>query len=380
MNMNLNNTNDKSKEEKKLIILFTSNFQGGILQFTMQLSSTLYFLGYKVVVFVPDNASFMQINNDSVLIKKYKRYKSISLRNKASKRIADDIQKLNPELVMFCDATVTSTQVLLSLKNNISTSMYIHDVLPHPVKFNLYKQSMKIFRNILQKQALKVVDQIILLSKNSFALFQDLYPSYINKATWMPLGAHVPEVDPQRPLEFGEMINSRYYLFFGRFSKYKGIKRLLRAYNSLTIQEKPMLVIAGSGKLESEEEEIIKNDSNIVLINRYIKDEEMLYLISKSMTVVLPYIEASQSGVIPIAYYFGIPVITSNVPGLVEYVEEDVSGIICSNKTEMTNALLKICDKKLHKHLTEGANRFYKDRLNWSTNLNKCIDLIINKV
>jgi hypothetical protein len=39
----------------------------------------------------------------------------------------------------------------------------------------------------------------------------------------------------------------------------------------------------------------------------------MLYLIRNALTVVLPYIEASQSGVTPIAYHFGVPVITSNV-------------------------------------------------------------------
>lgn len=361
----------------KVVILFTSNFQGGILQFTMQLGLILSKLGYQVVVFIPDNACIRENSNELITIKSYKKYKRIRSRNKFSKKIANEIEKLNPSLVLFSDASLISSQVLLSLKTSIRTSMFLHDVLPHPIKLNIYEYFRRVLNKRTFKKAVKFTNQIILLSNNSYNIFREMYPAYLEKATWMPLGPHVPEVEHKKPFELDETLKNKYYLFFGRISKYKGIINLLNAYSSIKKEEKIPLVIAGGGELQEEEKELIKNDNNIILINRFIEDGEMLYLINNSLTVVLPYIEASQSGVIPIAYYYGIPVITSNVPGLVEFVDKD-SGIVCKNNEEMKNALLKICGVEYHKHLSSGAYQFYRERLNWSKNLKRCIETVLN--
>lgn len=375
----MNKSCEKLEAYEKVVVLFTSNFQGGMLQFTIQLSLVLRAYGYKVVVFMPVNANTTEVNDKLIVIKKYKRYKSITFRNKLSKKIADEIKIFKPSLVLFCDTSIISTQVLLSLNKCFLTSIYIHDIVPHPAKFDMYEYIKEFIRKRILRQALKVVDQIILLSENSYKMFRDLHPTYIKKADWMPLGVHVPEVEPKKPSELEKVINDRYYLFFGRISKYKGIMNLLEAYDAIKRKEKPLLVIAGSGKIGSKEKEIIQKNNNIILINRYIEDCEMIYLIRNSLTVVLPYIEASQSGVIPIAYYFSVPVITSNVPGLVEFVQKGVSGIVCSNNEEMKDALLEICDDSFRKHLSKGAYRFYTEQLDWSKNVKQCIIKILEK-
>jgi len=369
---------EKSKASDGVVVLFTSNFQGGILQFTIQLGSTLCLLGYNTVVFVPDNASVSESNSELITIRRYKKQYSLSMRNKSSKVTAREIEKLNPTLVIFGDASIIATQVLLSLKRNVYTAIYIHDVMSHPAKFDIYGYLKEIQEKRILKQAVKKTGKILLLSQNSYNLFKTVYPEYFAKATWMPLGAHVPEVETHKPAELGDSVNAGYYLFFGRMVKYKGVIRLLKAYTGIKTT-KPMLVLAGSGALEPEEIEFIHNNKDILLINRYIEDSEMLYLVNNALTVVLPYIEASQSGVIPIAYYFGVPVITSNVPGLIEFVENGDSGIICSDIAGMTHAMLKMCDETCHKHLSEGAFRFYKERLDWSNNLRGGIESLIKE-
>lgn len=368
---------DNVKNHNKTIVLFTSNFRGGIIQFTMQLYLTIELLGYKAIVYMPENAS---INNSYSILKgiqKYPRQKTIKFRSKLSREIAKSIENLNPILILFCDTSIISMQVLLSIKKDIIKAAYMHDIIPHPGRFSLYIYFKEILNKKIFVEAVKTVNKIILLSENSYNLFKTKYNNYSNKAIRMPLGAHIPEVEPFKPLELGESISNGYYLFFGRICEYKGIIHLLNAYTAITTEQKPLLIIAGSGELQAEEKDIIEKNSNIVLINRYIEDGEMLYLVNNSLTVVLPYIEASQSGLIPIAYHCGIPVITSNVAGLVEFVEDNVSGIICSNVKEMTAALLKICDKTFYKHLSEGAQRLYKDRLNWDTNLKACIESLL---
>ncbi|HFE54124.1 MAG TPA: glycosyltransferase, partial [Bacteroidetes bacterium] len=44
--------------------------------------------------------------------------------------------------------------------------------------------------------------------------------------------------------------------------------------------------------------------------------------------VVLPYLTATQSGIVPMAYAYGVPVITTSVGGLPEVVEEGRTGLL----------------------------------------------------
>lgn len=81
-----------------------------------------------------------------------------------------------------------------------------------------------------------------------------------------------------------------------------------------------------------------------MLIKRFITDEEMVWLMQHTKAVVVPYIEASQSGVVPIAYHFGKPVISSNLPGLVENIVPDKTGIIFDDVAGLKTALEKTCN------------------------------------
>ena len=77
--------------------------------------------------------------------------------------------------------------------------------------------------------------------------------------------------------------------------------------------------------VENQETKFIK------IIDKYINSSEIPLLISKSAFLVLPYdyqFRYSSSGVIPLSYTFGKPVIVSNVPSLAEYVEHDETGLI----------------------------------------------------
>ena len=57
-------------------------------------------------------------------------------------------------------------------------------------------------------------------------------------------------------------------------------------------------------------------------------DQELADEIANSDIVVFPYLEASQSGTIPLCKYLGVPVIVTPVGGLPEQVIEGVDGLI----------------------------------------------------
>lgn len=361
-----------------MIVLFTSNSRGGIMHFTIQLGSTLSLLGFDVVIYIPDNSQAGG-TNEKIEVVNYRKYKNLSLKSKASIDLAKEIERLNPILVLFTDPSLVSSQVLLSLDDNIATALCIHDVVPHIETLNLYNSLKGVMEKIRRGYLLQRTRSIILLSENSINQFTESFPLYVNKVAMMPLGAHVPVAEHIKPPELDDLrADCSYYLFFGRITKYKGIIRLLHAYQAITT-EKPLLIIAGGGELQPEEKSLIANDNNVLLINRFIEDGEMLYLIINSLAVVLPYIEATQSGVLPIAYHFRVPVITSNVSGLVEFVENGVTGTICNDVEELTLALKRIRNKEYRNCLGDGAYAFYQERLDWSNNVIRCIKPMIQR-
>ena len=67
---------------------------------------------------------------------------------------------------------------------------------------------------------------------------------------------------------------------------------------------------------------------HVRLEDKYISNEEVAVYFAAADVVVLPYVEASQSGIVPIAYSFNTPVISTRVGGLPEAVLDGQTGFL----------------------------------------------------
>jgi len=125
-------------------------------------------------------------------------------------------------------------------------------------------------------------------------------------------------------------------LFFGLIRDYKGLDLLIDAMSLL--DDSCQLVIAGEcygdfGKYRR----AIDNSparTRIKVLNRYIADDEVPRLFSAADLLVTPYRSATQSGVIPIAYHFELPVLATDVGGLKESIERAGTGLVCQPTVE----------------------------------------------
>ena len=114
-------------------------------------------------------------------------------------------------------------------------------------------------------------------------------------------------------------------LFFGRISKYKGIDIFLDSA-ILALETFPQLkfVIAGSGDMSDYAEKVSVLGSKLVVINRWIAEEAIPQFFVNADVCVLPYLDSTQSGVMPIALSMGVPIVITPSDGLVNQLPDGV--------------------------------------------------------
>ena len=117
-------------------------------------------------------------------------------------------------------------------------------------------------------------------------------------------------------------------LFFGLIRPYKGLTTLIKAADELNSDIH--IIIAGEcyGSW-NKYKRLIKNSSagsRIHVFNKFIPDSELPQIFGASDLVVLPYLNASQSGVTATAIHYNIPIIASNVGDLPSTITPGVTG------------------------------------------------------
>jgi glycosyltransferase involved in cell wall biosynthesis len=148
-------------------------------------------------------------------------------------------------------------------------------------------------------------------------------------------------------------------LFFGRIWGYKGLEYLIRAEPLITSRVPgARIVIAGQGESFDRYRRLLKNPENFLILNEYISEERQSELFRQSSLVVLPYVEASQSGVIPVAYTFAKPVVATTVGALPEMVEDGRTGYLVPprNPEALAVAIVRLLkDRQLRRRMGENG-------------------------
>ena len=193
----------------------------------------------------------------------------------------------------------------------IANMATVHDLHPHEAKKAWHKMLRWKILNKRIIENLSITPNLITNSKSQYEELKIMYPdkkvyyhSFPSLVTKSIMDGH------NVPTELKGM-ERPYILFFGRIEEYKGLAFLYDAFiKTPDLHENYSLVIAGKGDLPFER----KVDNNVIIINRYIDDTEVGYLYRSARCVVYPYISATQSGVLSLAFYFKVPTLTSDVP------------------------------------------------------------------
>ncbi len=132
---------------------------------------------------------------------------------------------------------------------------------------------------------------------------------------------------------------ARVLLFFGFVRQYKGLTYLIDALPRVLGDLDVHLVVAGEFWDDPapylQQIERLGLRERVTIANRYVPDEELEPYLAAADLMVLPYVDATQSAIVPLAFGHGLPVLTTRVGGLPEVVEDGLTGLLtapCSSE------------------------------------------------
>ena len=228
------------------------------------------------------------------------------------------IRRFRPDVVHFQNGHMYFNLIMPLLKK-FPLVITIHDVQQH-----LGDHEARLTPQSIMDFGFRRADRVIVHGR-------DLVQSVNAKLGFDPSRIHVlPHIaigEQAAPLPISD--DGRSILFFGRIWQYKGLEYLIRAMPRVR-EEFPeaRCVIAGRGEDLEHYRQWMTDPSAFEVHNDWISDERRSEMFANCSMVVLPYIEASQSGVIPIAYAFEKPVIATRIGGLPDMVDDGRTGLL----------------------------------------------------
>ncbi|MBF8295246.1 MAG: glycosyl transferase group 1 [Bacteroidetes bacterium] len=177
--------------------------------------------------------------------------------------------------------------------------------------------------------------------------------------------------------------DERVILFFGYVRRYKGLHTLLDAMPAILKSLKVKLLVVGEFYDDEQKyrQQIAENNlqNDVVVHSDYVPNEEVSLYFSAADVVVLPYITATQSGIVQIAYQFDKPVIATDVGGLAEVVLNNRTGFIVKPAApqEVADAVVRFYEGKREQEFVKNV-REEKKKYSWD-NLIQAIEKLVHQ-
>jgi glycosyltransferase involved in cell wall biosynthesis len=220
-------------------------------------------------------------------------------------------------------------------KHRITIIRCIHDFTPHPGE--RFPPAFYI-RHLVDRS-----DQVLVFSR-----YVESKIKHRNiKRTFLPSPHTTQDANIEKTHEV---------LIIGRLHKYKGLE-LMEDVAQLLTQRNIRLSVIGSGKTN------LNLGGRHYFINKWISDQEFIEHIQKAKLVLLPYIEASQSGVAATALSLKVPTVVTPVGGLKELCEMWDCGLVAErvDALSITESIVKALNQNFTfgKILTEDIEDMY---------------------
>lgn len=286
---------------------------------------------------------------------------------------ARKIKRLKPDMVViqwWHPYFAPCYYILSKCLKNIKILFVCHNVFPHE-RFPLDR--------FLTKMVLKQGNYYIVQSKTDAEDLQTIIRNPVFEQTVHPTYnafkfQNMTKKNAREKLCLKQEENV--LLFFGFIREYKGLKYLIQAMPEITKKlENVRLLVVGdyTGEEQKKEyKELIYQcgvEKAVDIYDGYIPDKEVEKFFTACDLVVLPYISATQSGIVQIAFGFDKPVVVTNVGGLPDVVENGKTGYVveAQNVEELAKSVVQYFEEakeiEFMINVKNEAYRFSWDRI-----------------
>ena len=246
-------------------------------------------------------------------------------------KVARKINKINPKVIIFRYYNPLLSfcyyGIINNLNKNIKKVALVDNWKHHEPKF---------YDKILNKLFSIKIDSYITLSDNVAQELKKQLNSNIFSG-FHPISEDLPKKISKLNArkEIGWDIDAKIILFYGLIRPYKGLDNLLEAFtmSPLNLSNIKLAIVGEFYEPILKYKKIIKKlklEDKIYLIPGFSDEKSTQLYFSSSDLVALTYKSATQSGVIPLAYHFKIPILVTNLLGLKTPIINDKTGLVCS--------------------------------------------------
>ncbi|WP_448204528.1 glycosyltransferase family 4 protein [Azospirillum sp. sgz302134] len=276
------------------------------------------------------------------------------------------------DIVLSTMGTIWHPTMLRPIRRSGASFVHIvHDAVAHPGDYYPFREKMAV-------RELMAADGLIALSEHVRQQVHSVR-GYPLERIWLARhGVFEYGTQTRGPRPYPANGPFR-LLFFGRIVEYKGLSLLLDAYELVKARHPRVeLHVYGSGNMQPYKEKLARLP-DVHVDNGWIPEDKIGDILDNVDCLVLPYLEASQSGVVTVAYGAAKPVVATPVGGLCEQVRADETGVLASAvSVEALAAALErlITDKNLYEHCSRGARAFADRELSWDAiagDVEKCL-------
>jgi glycosyltransferase involved in cell wall biosynthesis len=271
------------------------------------------------------------------------------------------LRSFSPELLHIQEIhPVLGAWTFLSFYKRIPVVVTVHDPVQHSGGLSRHGLTWKI-----QTWFRRSASRVIVHGPRMRALLEELDSRIAGQV----------EVIPHGVLGYGGLdgdasgFQPGTFLFFGRIHAYKGLRYLLDAGASLYRRGHVFrVIVAGTGDDLERHRARIASSPWVELVEGYIAAEQVPGLFRRAMAVVLPYTDATQSGVSAMAFGFSRPVIATSVGDVPDVVIHGRTGLIVPPRdaSALADAMEKLLvDRPFRDALAGEAGRFARESLSW---------------
>ncbi|UCH09595.1 MAG: glycosyltransferase family 4 protein [Fidelibacterota bacterium] len=293
-------------------------------------------------------------------------------------KVAQRLKYLGPDLVIFkywmpYFAPSLGTVMRRLRANTTARSLCIID--------NLMPHERRVGDRSLNRYLVANTDLFICMSETVETELLELKPAAVYRRKSHPLydnfGARLDKETARRRLGLGD---EPLLLYFGYIRKYKGVLTLLDAMPMIVQQLGAKCIIAGEF-YDDREPYLAKIDTldlepHLILADRFIPDDEVNLYFSAADVVVLPYLSATQSGIVSIALNYELPCIVTAVGGLPEIIHHQETGLLVppDNPQALAEAVVSYFKEADQTAMARFISR-EKQRYSWEAFTETIIDL-----